>query len=566
MIIYTGVPTELEQEQIQSYLAVKYGITKNSADLAGTAGQDERNYFASDGSIIWDYAANTAYHNNVAGVGRDDASELDQQQSRSINTGADVTINKGGVFGTNLSYLVWGDNNFANGTSTDAPGGYSKRLNKIWRTDITGTPGPVSFSIDLTDLGLPIGLAATDYALLIDADGTFNAGATIHTNGAALAAAQLSFTNVTFADGDYFTIAVSSSALKGPANVTNNLKLWLKANAGVAGTTPITSWTDQAGNGYTATAPGNAPDLLANQINFNPSIDFTSANTEYLRITGGIMGGSTYNDLWTYTVLQGDLAQQNTMMFEALTGGQWLTTLLPWSGQVYYDFGGGGGRINGAWGGSYGAYNMWTMGSSTSLLTPNGTRKAISRDGAVILSNNTNLNGTGNNQPFYIGGGYNTGVGTVNPFDGKMAEMIIYTGVPTELEQEQIQSYLAVKYGITKNSADVVGTGGQDERNYFASDGSIIWDYAANTTYHNRVTGIGRDDASELDQQQSLSISAGSMLTLNKAMAFGNNLSFVITGDDGGALSSTDLSRTVYKKNGPDLACRCNGNSGNNKC
>ena len=534
MIIYNSALSIVEVNQVESYLGIKYGISL------------EHSYLASNGSTLWDFAANASYHNNVAGVGRDDTSELDQQQSRSINTSADVTINKGGAFGTDLSFLIWGDNNAANGTSTDVPGGYAKRLSKVWRTAVTGTPGAVNFSIDLTDLGLPVGLAATDYVLLIDNDGVFNAGATLHTTGASIGASQLSFTNVSFADGDYFTIAVSSAALKGPANITNNLKLWLKADAGVAGTTPITSWTDQAGNGFIATAPGNAPDLLTNQINFNPVIDFTSASAEHLQIAGGIMGTSTYNDLWTYAVLQGDLNQNNTLMFEALSSG-WITTLLPWSGQAYYDFGDAG-RINGAWGGSFGAYNMWTLGTSTSTTTPNGTRKAISRDGSVILSNNTSDNGTGNNQPFTIGGGYNSGAGTVNPFDGKIAEMIIYTGVPTELEQEQIQSYLAVKYGITKNSADIVGTAGQDERNYFASDGTVIWDYAANASYHNNVAGVGRDDASELDQQQSRSINANAILTLNQSAVFSSDLSFILTGDNGGALSSTNLSLAPYTK------------------
>lgn len=548
MIIYTGVPTELEQEQIQSYLAVKYGITKNSADIVGTVGQDERNYFASDGTIIWDYAANTTYHNNVAGIGRDDKSELDQRQSLSINSGADLTMNKGGAFANDKDFIIWGDNNAANGTSTDTPGGYAKRLNKVWRADLTGTPGTVSVSFDLTDLGLPIGLAATDYALLIDGDGTFNAGATIFTTGAAITNAQLSFTGVPFTDGSYFTIAVSSSALKGPANVTNNLKLWLKANAGVTGATPISAWSDQAGNGYTASAPGSAPQLLTSQLNFNPVIDFTSASSQYLQINGGIFGASTYNDTWTYVVHKADAIQTNTIFYENTSGGERFSTLLPWSdANIYFDFANGGtGRLSGAWGGSINSYNMWTLGSSTGLITPNGTRKAISRDGLVILSNNNSDGATGNNQPFLIGGGYATGLGTSSSFDGKVAEMIVYTGVPSELEQEKIQSYLAVKYGITKNSADIVGTVGQDERNYFASDGTIIWDYAANTTYHNMVTGIGRDDASELDQRKSLSISAGSVLTLDKTSAFSNNLDFVVAGDDAGVLTSTPLSLAPY--------------------
>ena len=146
------------------------------------------------------------------------------------------------------------------------------------------------------------------------------------------------------------------------------------------------------------------------------------------------------------------------------------------------------------------------MGSSTGTSTPNGTRNTISRNGAVILSDNDNDNGTGNNQNFYIGGRY---TGANNYYlDGEIAELIIYTAVPTALEQEKIQSYLAIKYGITKVSADNAGTGGQDEQDYFASDGTVIYDYSNNTGYTNDITGIGRDDNSALDQQKSKNISS----------------------------------------------------------
>ncbi len=541
LIIYTGVPTPLEQEKIQSYLSLKYGLTKNSIDNVATAGQDEADYFASSGAVIWDYSANTPYHNNVAGIGRDNASQLNQSQSLSANAGADVTMT--GSIASDLSFIVWGDNNAANGTSTDVPAGYVKRINKIWKTNVTGTPGTVNFSIDLTDLGLPVGLNASDYALLIDGDGVFNAGASIYTTGAAIASGQLSFTNVPFTDGNFFTIAVLSSALKGPANVTDNLKLWLKANSGVTGTSPVSAWADQSGNGFSATAPGNAPVLLSNQLNYNPVVDFTSASSQYLQINNGIMGASPYTNAWIYAVSKADIVQQQTTFFETLAGGEYFSALLPWSNaNTYFDFGnaGGGGRINGGWGASINNYYVWTLGSGASAAaTPNGTNKIISRDGSVILSNNSNdASIAGNNQNFLIGAGYSNGLGTSNPFDGKLAELIIYTGIPTPLEQEKIQSYLSLKYGLTKNSTDVVGTAGQDEADYFSASGAVIWDYSLNTAYHNRVTGIGRDDASQLAQQRSQS-AYSSILTLDKVTTFGVNSSFVVAGDDNGVLAST---------------------------
>ena len=107
--------------------------------------------------------------------------------------------------------------------------------------------------------------------------------------------------------------------------------------------------------------------------------------------------------------------------------------------------------------------------------------------------------------------------------DGQLAEFIMYEGVPTILEQEQIQSYFAIKYGFQKASADNPASVGQDERDYFASDGSVIWDFSANTGYTTEVTAIGRDDVSQLSQPKSKNIAAGSDITMDKGSSFPND-------------------------------------------
>ena len=52
---------------------------------------------------IWNGVANSAYHNDVAGIGRDDASALAQRQSASINTGNVLTIGLGTIAPDNAS-------------------------------------------------------------------------------------------------------------------------------------------------------------------------------------------------------------------------------------------------------------------------------------------------------------------------------------------------------------------------------------------------------------------------------------------------------------------------------
>ncbi len=217
--------------------------------------------------------------------------------------------------------------------------------------------------------------------------------------------------------------ALNTGHAQSPGNVSSNLQLWLKADAGVTGN-PVTTWADQSGLSNDATAT-TGPTVLSSQLNGNPTLDFTSASSEFLEITGGILGTGTYNDMWFYYVSQTDNSGiTNTIFNENLAGAsEYFMSLNTWSNaQAYIQLGvSPTGRLNGAWGGTDGEYYMWTMGTSTGTSTPNGTRKAISRDGAVILSNDNNDNGVGNNQRFYIGGRY---TGANNYYlDGEIAEL-----------------------------------------------------------------------------------------------------------------------------------------------
>src|SRR5690606_26564241 len=102
------VDTDLTQERnrIQSYLAIKYGIT------LGTNGTSQ-DYVDSDGTVIWDTNTGTpaedVFNYDIAGIGRDDASGLYQKQSRSVNNQLDgatrgqgvVTMGIGSIYDTN---------------------------------------------------------------------------------------------------------------------------------------------------------------------------------------------------------------------------------------------------------------------------------------------------------------------------------------------------------------------------------------------------------------------------------------------------------------------------------
>jgi trimeric autotransporter adhesin len=106
-----------ERPKIESYLAIKYGIT------LGASTEAEKDYINSLDNVIWDVSENSGFNHHVAGIGRDDDSDLYQKQSKTINTTNEVTIGLGGIFDTNSAninefevngdFLVWGCNNKA---------------------------------------------------------------------------------------------------------------------------------------------------------------------------------------------------------------------------------------------------------------------------------------------------------------------------------------------------------------------------------------------------------------------------------------------------------------------
>lgn len=76
-----------------------------------------------------------------------------------------------------------------------------------------------------------------------------------------------------------------------------------------------------------------------------------------------------------------------------------------------------------------------------------------------------------------------------------MSEVLVYGSALTTGERNRINTYLAVKYGITT----ATGT------DYVDTTGSVIWNATTNSGYYNNITFIGRDDAEALNHKQSKS-------------------------------------------------------------
>jgi len=97
--------------------------------------------------------------------------------------------------------------------------------------------------------------------------------------------------------------------------------------------------------------------------------------------------------------------------------------------------------------------------------------------------------------------------------NGVMSEVILFDRELADYETRRVESYLAIKYGVT------LFPEGVGHFTYLFSDSTVIWDGTIGKfdEYYRNVAAIIRDDDSRLQNQQSHSTDAGSLLHLGVA-------------------------------------------------
>ncbi|MCB0182989.1 MAG: VCBS repeat-containing protein, partial [Caldilineaceae bacterium] len=336
-----------------------------------------------------------------------------------------------------------------------------------------------------------------------------------------------------------------------PGGVSTNLRLWLRADVGVTSSgagTDVTQWNDQSGNGHVFVQQGaNGLPLYetANPyFNFNPSLYFISAVIDRLTddSVGDLIDATVNRDIYSFfaaTVMETPSTQtifahrntsDNQYQFNAIGGGKngcavdWQQGITPSTEKTLLL----GITYDGTAANRYGYIN------GLATLDPNC--------GSMI---NTQTNGSA-----IVGGGPSA------QYDGHTAEVIVYNQRLTFAEAQQVNSYLAIKYGITLDPTDTTTV---EEGDYILSDGStVVWDYSVNSAYHNDVAGIGLDADSGLNQKQSKSVNSGNFVSIGlgevtatngaNPNSFGTDGSFLVWGNNGQAASSVnDLTGTNYR-------------------
>lgn len=519
VIHYPWDLSDMERQKVESYLAIKYGISLDT------------NYIASDGTTIWNTGS---FDNDIAGIGKDILSGLDQKQSKSAS-GNFFAMGLGVVDSTNVAntnqfaadktFTIWGHNgavlDFANLLEND-----HKYASRLWKLQETGTVDSVEISIHINDMRgtVPMLIRSTDATIDASDDQVLLTLVGDYYKG-----------KIDFNDGDYFTFAQEPPPA--PGGVTPNLTLWLKADKGITtnASENVSLWEDQSGVNNHADLIFSDPQRVDGGLNFNPILNFDG--NDYFRFNSSPFT-NTYTAAEAVIIVKETAAAGNhghAFGFGGGSGGWYTHTNRIYDNNFTSDRVGfdaltgaivdtkpGVASITGA---PYNTrdWNIYGVHSETN-------NYGIQMNGDVKVSTTTNTVSFAQ-----AGGNEHLGARSGAVFTGDIAEIFLYDRVLSTTERQRVNTYAAIKYGLPL------------KHDYIASDGTtVLWDYTTLSAYNNDIAGIGRDDATGLNQKQSQS-QTGQLVT----MSLGTK---AVTNSMNTATFPVKKSYELWGHNGLDLA------------
>ena len=331
-------------------------------------------------------------------------------------------------------------------------------------------------------------------------------------------------------------LAATALRAQNPGHIgTGNLMFWLRGDLGI--TTGATfTWADQSGNGRNASqaTAGVQPTVTTaatDLMNYNPGIKIVQDN--WLIMNGGLnTAGSTANEIF--------------LVYKKLTGssdGMVLGTDVPMNRSYFFgsgvvQYGNGGKPTTIAPGYVTNGANIFAgkFFSTTDLAqAANGASFFTLSQGASPTAPAAFTTPVAIGAQPSNGGGYNA-----FGYAGNVMEMVGYNAEIdlTGTQRQQVESYLALKYGVTLDS---VGTGGY----YYNSAGSPVYQGGGGTGFFTNIIGIARDDNTALYQRQSHlandsvrlymgSVPLTAVTNGANTATFGADNSYVVMGDNAG--------------------------------
>jgi hypothetical protein len=279
IIYFHDILSVNEADKVESYLAIKYGISL------------KKNYLASDGTTtVWNYSGNPTFNTHIAGIGFDAGYALDQRVSHNTSPGDMVTVahnplafvtdqSLAAAITADKSYLMWASNNGVKsfGSPDNSSGHNVIRLERRWRAHKTGTVGNVSIQFDTAGIVIPSGWGRKP-ALVVTPQSNFSGSFTYYQ--AASGYPNLTYHNVNLPDGYHFTLVLTKEATAdaGPdQSVCSNNALYeftMAANA---------PETDQAGKWEVVSEPSPGTVTILNPALNTSKVRMAISGTAVLR-------------------------------------------------------------------------------------------------------------------------------------------------------------------------------------------------------------------------------------------------------------------------------------------
>ena len=342
--------------------------------------------------------------------------------------------------------------------------------------------------------------------------------------------------------------------LPSPGGVSTDLSYWLKADAGVTQSSgDVSSWDNQAFGSSNAITQGMStlqPDFNANALNFNPAISFDGAN-DFLTTTEG-WDSNTQIIVFNPTQVVSSLLALEIPLAYDLPGAALADAgigvgnapgLLPCPNTYFFNSG-----DNDLTSPEYIACLDDALFSSAEPFLATVRQNAAGTfsehrlwgaDESPTISNPGEY-GIHSDRPFSLGRRHNGGF----QYEGDIVEVISYSSRIEGTDLNKIESYLGIKYGITLDQGMAQSYLNSMAAEIYDADGTL-------DSYDQHIAGIGRDDASVLNQKQSTSIHSGTLVTIghgniatdnaSNTNNFDTDLSFMLWGNNGGTTTFDTL-------------------------
>ncbi len=300
----------------------------------------------------------------------------------------------------------------------------------------------------------------------------------------------------------------------GEIDGSKTLKLWLPADSAITSGSEVTDWDNSVENitGLDFDRVGTGPVKVDDAVNGHSEISFTSSTNAL--VSDASLSATTfpYNEGTFFIVTRTDNLSQQSNAYAAadnatgaLNANQ-VSANIPYNGNAEFEISGVNVNVTYQTAWANGDHNIFTH--------------RITSDSSILWRNNNIEGQTGtNSSPFTNHPDYDFYIGREenNPFQGDIAELIMFTRPVNNTQVAIINNYLSSKYDIGLTADDL---------------------YVFDLTHGNEVAGIGQTSSTD----QHVAAQAG-VITVSNAGDLDDG-EFVLYGHDNGSIDSWVTSNT----------------------